>query len=300
MSNLEVLTRCGYIALVGRPNVGKSTLLNHLVGQKISITSRKPQTTRQRILGLINREETQLIFVDTPGFYLGIEKKLNQLMNKTVQTTIGDVDVIVLMVDRPAFLPQDEPLLNACKKSKVPVYLLINKVDELNDKAILLPFLQKCQILDLFKEIIPVSALKGHNLEVLIKSLVQYMPEGPWLFAPDQITDRNARHLAAEFVREKITRQMGDELPYATAVEIENFNHKGNLIEISAVIHVEKSTQKAMLIGESGSRLKLIGSEARADLEALLGSQVMLRLWVKTKTGWSDDERALRSLGLED
>ncbi|HTQ99691.1 MAG TPA: GTPase Era [Candidatus Acidoferrum sp.] len=292
--------RCGLVALVGRPNVGKSTLLNHLVGQKVSITSRKPQTTRHRVLGIKTAGSNQLVFVDTPGYHLGIRKTLNRLMNRTVSSTLLDVDVVLFVTDRLQLGEEDTALLQQLQRLQCPVLLVINKTDELADREALLPFIEATtREWALFREVVPVSALKDHNLAELEATIVRYLPEQPWFYPEDQLTDRNARFLAAEFVREKIVRQMGDELPYETAVEIEEFREEGSLFHISAVILVEKETQKKMLIGEGGSRLKLIGTEARKEMERMFDCKVMLKLWVKVKSGWSDDERALRSLGLE-
>lgn len=292
-------TRSGLIALVGRPNVGKSTLLNHLVGQKVSITSRKPQTTRQRLLGIKTVGAAQLVFVDTPGFHLGHGKALNRYMNRTVTTTVADVDLILYLVDRLHFTDEDEQLLDTLARVQCPVFLVINKVDLLEDRTQLLPFIDAARVRFPFAEVVPVSALKDHNTAELEAALVSHLPENPWLFPEDQLTDRNARYLAAEFVREKITRQMGDELPYEAAVEIEEFRVENGVNHISALILVEREGQKKMLIGSDGSRLKLIGTEARKELERLFGAKVMLKLWVKVKSGWSDDERALRSLGFD-
>jgi GTP-binding protein Era len=292
-------TRCGLIALVGRPNVGKSTLLNHLVGQKVSITSRKPQTTRQRLLGIRTVDNAQLVFVDTPGFHLGQKKALNRYMNKAITNTVGDVDLVLFMLDRLRFVEEDDMLLEKLSSLQCPVFLVINKVDELNDRTQLLPFIDTAKEKFPFAEVVPVSALKEQNTAALITTLVRHLPENPWLYPEDQLTDRNARYLAAEFVREKITRQMGDELPYEVAVEIEEFRVENGIHHISALILVEKSGQKKMLIGNEGSRLKLIGSEARKDMENMFDGKVMLKLWVKVKSGWSDDERALRSLGFD-
>lgn len=293
-------TRCGLVALVGRPNVGKSTLLNQLVGQKISITSRKPQTTRHRILGIVTEDQDQIVFVDTPGFHSGQDKAMNRLMNRTVHAVLGDVDLIVFMIDRLHLLPEDELLLERCMAAGPPVFLVINKVDTLADREALLPFMADIAQRHAFAEFVPLSALKRQNTESLLKAIRARLPANPWLFDADQLTDRNARYLAAEFVREKITRQMGDEVPYEAAVEIEEFRQQGDICHISAVILVEKETQKRMLIGEGGSRLKLIGSEARKEMERLFDTRVMLKLWVKVKGGWSDDERALKSLGFDD
>jgi len=295
----EGQTRCGLIAMVGRPNVGKSTLLNHLVGQKVSITSRKPQTTRQRILGIKNLGQAQMIFVDTPGFHQGYRKALNRYMNKTISNVMNDVDLILFMVDRLHLLEEDEMLLENCKRTGCPVFLVINKIDEMADKAALLPFITTLTALHDFAEVVPVSALKMHNTDALEGAIIKRLPLAAWMFDEDQLTDRNARYLAAEFVREKITRQMGDELPYEVAVEIEEFKEERGIYHIGALILVERETQKRMLIGENGSRLKLIGTEARKDMERMFDTKVMLKLWVKVKSGWSDDERALRSLGFD-
>ena len=292
-------TRCGLVALVGRPNVGKSTLLNQLVGQKISITSRKPQTTRHRILGILSLEQDQVVFVDTPGFHSGHDKAINRHMNRTVHAVLGDVDLILFMTDRLHLLPEDEVLLERCLAAGPPVFLVINKVDVLADREVLLPFMAGMAQRYQFAELVPLSALKRQNTESLVNAIRKLLPVNPWLFDEDQLTDRNARYLAAEFVREKITRQMGDELPYEVAVEIEEFRQEGPVCHIGAVILVEKESQKRMLIGEGGSRLKLIGTEARKEMERLFDTRVMLKLWVKVKGGWSDDERALKSLGFE-
>ncbi len=280
--------------------MGKSTLLNHLVGQKLSITSRKPQTTRHRVIGIKTAGQNQLIFVDTPGFHRGINKAMNRYMNRTVSTTLLDVDVVLFVTDQLWLGEEDEQLLQQLQRLQCPVLLVINKTDEIADKATMLPFIdQVSKQWSFFKEVIPVSALKLQNTDALEATIVRYLPAQAWFYPEDQLTDRNARFLAAEFVREKIMRQMGDELPYETAVEIEEFREEGSLYHISAVILVEKETQKRMLIGENGSRLKLIGTEARKDMERMFDCKVMLKLWVKVKNGWSDDERALRSLGFE-
>jgi len=293
-------SRCGYIALVGRPNVGKSTLLNHFLRQKISITSRKPQTTRHRILGVHTTEDTQYIYVDTPGLHRERRKTLNRLMNETVERVIHDVDVVFFIVERMTWTDEDELVLNALRTVDKPVLLLINKVDQIQDKKRLLPHIEVLSQKMSFAEIIPVSALKGHNLEVIDEIARKYLPEGQFLFPADQVTDRSARFLAAELIREKITRQLGDELPYEITVEIENFKDQGNVLRIDGLILVEKQGQKQILIGKDGSRLKLVGSEAREDMEKTFEKKVMLRLWVKVKSGWADNERALQSLGYTD
>lgn len=299
MNETSQVHYCGRVALIGKPNVGKSTLLNHLVGQKVSITSRKPQTTRQRLLGIKTLGSAQIIYVDTPGYQQSYKKALNRHMNKTISSTLMDVNLVLFMIDRLRFFEEDEHLLENITKANCPVFLVINKIDEMADKEQLLPFIDMAKSKYAFAEIVPVSALKQQNTEALESTIVRYLPENEWMFPEDQLTDRNSRYLAAEFVREKITRQMGDELPYEVAVEIEEFKLVEKIYHISALILVERDGQKKMLIGDAGSRLKLIGTEARKDMENLFGYKVMLKLWVKVKSGWSDDERALRSLGFE-
>ncbi len=292
--------RCGYVAIVGRPNVGKSTLLNHLLGQKISITSRKPQTTRHQILGIKTEDDYQVIFVDTPGLHQDGEKAINRYMNRTASAALRDVDLVLFMLDRTAFTAEDAMVLEQVQAAGLPVLLLVNKVDLLEDKSVLLPHLQALAEKGDFAGILPVSALKDHNVAELEKEILGYLPESEHFFPEDQITDRSQRFLAAEIVREKIMRQLGEELPYAITVEIEEFGQDGDVLHISALIFVERKGQKKILIGEKGSRLRSIGAEARRDMERLFDSRVMLHLWVKVKSGWSDDERALRSLGYSD
>lgn len=293
-------SRCGFVALVGRPNVGKSTLLNHLLGQKISITSRKPQTTRHRLLGIHTEGSVQTIYVDTPGLHRGWQKALNRYMNRTAETALRDVDVVVLLVDRLKWTEEDQWILQKLRHLGCPVILAINKVDLLADKAALLPHMEMLARQFEFAEIVPLSALRGHNRSVLSDTIQRYLPEGPLLFPEDQITDRSERFLAAELVREKIMRQLGDEVPYAMTVEIEEFRQRGKTLHISALILVERPGQKKIVIGDKGERMRQIGSEARLDMERLFDQSVMLNLWVKVKSGWSDDERALRSLGYTD
>jgi GTPase len=292
--------RCGLVAIVGRPNVGKSTLLNHILGQKISITSRKPQTTRHRLLGIKTTDNAQIIFVDTPGLHIGIDKALNRYMNKTVNAVIKDVDLILFMIDGNKWTAEDENVLESIRNSNVSVFLLLNKTDRLGDQASLLPKIEELKSLYEFDEMIPISALKNQGTEKLEQLITKSLPLGSYLFPEDQITDKNGRFLAAEFVREKITRQMGDELPYEVNVEIEEFKNKDGVLHISALILVEREGQKKILIGKNGSSLKLIGTEARREMEQLFDAKIMLNLWVKVKSGWSDDERALRSLGYID
>ena len=293
-------TRCGYVALVGRPNVGKSTLLNHLVGQKLSITSRKPQTTRHQVLGIKSTETAQLLFVDTPGMHGGEQRALNRVMNRAAGAALTGVDVVVLVVDRDLWEDDDERALQRCLQSDAPLVLAVNKVDRLEDKQQLLPALDALQGRADFAAVVPVSALRGHNLDALEQEIESRLPEAPFLFEEDEITDRSARFLVAEIVREKLTRQLGDELPYAIAVEIEEFVEDRGVLHIAALILVEREGQKRIIIGSGGSRLRSVGSEARQDIERLLESRVMLRLWVKVRSGWADDERALRSLGYDE
>lgn len=296
----EPTKHCGYVAIVGRPNVGKSTLLNHLLRQKISITSRKPQTTRHRILGISTEADYQCVYVDTPGLNSQINKALNRVMNETVHRVVRDVDAILFIVERLVWNDLDQLVAEALKKANVPVLLIINKVDLLEDKDSLLPHIGELQKKMNFAEIIPVSALGGHNLDAVEQQVKKYLPEGPFLFSEDQITDRSSRFLAAELIREKVTRQLGDELPYEVTVEIEKFQQEGKILHIHGLILVDKKGQKRIVIGKDGDRLKKIGTEARADMEVSFDSKVMLNLWVKVKSGWADDERALQSLGYVD
>lgn len=293
-------TYCGYVAIVGRPNVGKSTLLNHLIGQKLSITSRKPQTTRHNMLGIKTENNVQAIFVDTPGIHLGHTKALNRFMNKSATNAFKDVDLIIFVVDKLQWTEEDEWVATQIASSGTPIIVAVNKIDQIEDKETLLPHLSTLTETLSPDHIIPISALRSNNLDRLEKLIHSYLPESEFFFPEDQITDRSSRFIAAEIVREKITRQLGDELPYQMTVEIEEFSHDGSLLTISALILVERKGQKKILIGDGGSRIKLIGSEARVDLQNLFDVQVMLNLWVKVKSGWSDDERALRSLGYQD
>jgi GTPase len=292
--------RCGYIAIVGRPNVGKSTLLNHILGQKLSITSRKPQTTRHKLLGIKTTEDTQFIYVDTPGLHQGQKKAINRYMNRAVTTAIQDVDVVLFMIEKLQWLPEDEVVAQRLADVKCPVILVINKVDTIDDKEMLLPHIQKLLEQVNVEEVIPVSALNNQNLDRLEEIVRVRLPEDDFFYAEDQITDKSSRFLAAEIIREKITRQLGDELPYQMTVEIEEFTQEGKILHINALILVEREGQKRILIGDKGDRLKKIGQQSREDMQTLFDSKVMLKTWVKVKSGWSDDERALRSLGYDD
>ena len=293
-------TQCGFVAIVGRPNVGKSTLMNHLLGQKISITSRKPQTTRHQILGIWTEDKVQMVLVDTPGMHRGQEKAINRVMNKAADTALSDIDAVLMVVDRTVWTDEDQWVLDKLKRMKAPVFLVINKVDHLENKQSLLPHIESLQAKYNFKEVIPVSALQGHNLDSLVNSLKANIPKGLFHFPEDQITDKSQRFMAAEIIREKIMRQLGAELPYSTAVEIEQFAFEDKVLHIHGLILVERSGQKRIVIGDKGARIKKVGQEARIDMENLFEAKVMLNLWVKVKGGWADDERALKSLGYFD
>lgn len=289
--------RCGYVALVGRPNVGKSTLMNHLIGQKISITSSKPQTTRHRIIGIKTEADYQAVFVDTPGLHLNAKKAVNRYMNRTAKSTLADVDLIIFVVEAGRWTEDDDNVLRQVRAAEVPVVLAVNKIDHIKDKAELLPLLQNLGRKMDFAALVPVSALRRNNLDELEKVVAQHLPENAPLYAEDQITDRSSRFLAAEIVREKLMRTLGQELPYELTVEIEQFKEEDGLLNIAAVIWIERDSQKPIVIGKGGSVLKKVGQLARTDMERLFDSKVYLQLWVKVKEGWSDDERALSSLG---
>ncbi len=292
--------RCGYIAIVGRPNVGKSTLLNHLLGQKLCITSRKPQTTRHTLLGIKTEGTVQMIFVDTPGIHTNQERAINRVMNRSAASVISDVDVVIFVVDRFDWSDADEYVARYLSNSAVPVIVALNKVDMIDDKTELLPHLEFLASKVNASALIPLSALRKTNLNELEEKIKSFIPEQPHIFPEDQITDRSERFLVAEIVREKITRQLGAEVPYQVTVEIERFRVDGKITFIDALILVERDGQKKIIIGAKGERIKKIGEQARADIESLLGCKVMLKTWVKIRSGWSDDERALRSLGYMD
>lgn len=294
-------TYAGLIAIVGRPNVGKSTLLNALLGQKISITSRKPQTTRHRILGILTEENKQAILVDTPGLHSEEKRAINRLMNRAATSSIAEVELVVFLVEGTNWTPDDELVLNKIKKSGSPCILVVNKVDNVVDKDELLPHLQRLGAMHDFTEIVPISASKGNGVDTIAKLCLNSLPESDFWFPEDHITDRSSRFMASEIIREKLIRFTGDELPYSTTVEIEQFkmDNKG-IIHINALVLVERDSQKRMIIGNKGDRLKTIGQEARRDMENLFDAKVFLETWVKVKSGWADDERALRSLGYGD
>ena len=294
-------TQAGLIAIVGRPNVGKSTLLNALLGQKISITSRKPQTTRHRILGILTEGHQQAILVDTPGLHSEEKRAINRLMNRAASSSIAEVELVLFLVEGTHWTPNDELVLNKIKNSGSTCILVVNKIDNINEKDDLLPHLQTLGAMHDFSDIVPISASKGQGVDTIRKLCLASLPEGDFWFPEDHITDRSSRFMASEIIREKLIRFTGDELPYSTTVEIEQFkmDNKG-IIHINALILVERDSQKRMVIGNKGERLKTIGQEARRDMENLFESQVFLETWVKVKSGWADDERALRSLGYGD
>ena len=292
--------RCGYIALIGRPNVGKSTLMNHILGQKISITSHRPQTTRHRILGIKTTDSVQSVYVDTPGIHDNEQKAMNRYMNRTAGSSFKDVDLIVLLVEALKWTNEDELVIKRLQNIKTPVVLAVNKVDEVKKKDQLLPFIESIKHKYDFSDIIPLSAMKGDNIENFEKLVTSYLPESEAFYSEDQITDRSERFMAAEIIREKLMRNLAQELPYNLTVEIEKFTHDGNLLDIAAVIWVERDNQKAIVIGKGGEQLKSIGTKARIDMEKMFDHKIFLQLWVKVKSGWSDDERALNSLGYTD
>lgn len=291
--------KCGYIAIIGRPNVGKSTLLNNLLGLKLSITSRKPQTTRHQILGVKSVDQGQFIYVDTPGIHSGGKKAINRYMNKAATSVIHDVDVLLFLVQALKWSEEDQMVLDKLEHVDAPVVLVVNKTDKIEDKDQLLPFLQEMNKKYSFSNIIPASAKKGTNLEQLEEIVLQLLPENPPFFDEEQFTDRSIRFLAAEIIREKLIRELGKELPYQTTVEIEKYTETEKLTEIHALILVETKGQKNIIIGNKGDRLKSIGTKARKDMEKLIDQKVFLKLWVKVKAGWSDSESALRSLGYD-
>lgn len=296
MSNSN--SRCGHIAIIGRPNVGKSTLLNALVGQKISITSRKPQTTRHQIAGIRTEGPVQLVFMDTPGLHEETQKRaINRYMNRLADSVITGADVVLFIVDAGHWRVEDDMILKKIAKADVPIILILNKLDNLADKKDVLPMIASLQGKHDFAHIVPLSAKQADNLDTLEKILIGMMPEGPHLFPEDQLTDRNDRFRIAEIIREKIILGTGKELPYSTTVVVESVLTKGKSLDVSAVIWVEREGQKPIVIGKEGERLKAIGTQARKDIEKMLGKKVFLRLWVKVQDGWTDDERAMGALG---
>jgi GTP-binding protein Era len=290
--------RSGYIAIVGRPNVGKSTLLNRLVGEKISIVSRKAQTTRHRITGIVTQPDAQYVFVDTPGFQTKYANALNRAMNRGVTQTLSDVDLVLFVIEAGRYDAKDQAVVRLLPKDR-PVILVVNKTDQFKDRNELLPFLAKVSADHDYAAIVPVSATKGRQTDQLLAEARKHLPNDGLMFPEDDLTDKSERFLAAEYIREKVFRLLGDELPYSTTVEVEKFEVEGELRRIFAAIVVDREGHKAIVIGKGGESLKRIASEARQDMERLFGNKVYLEIWVKVKSGWNDDERLLKSLGYE-
>jgi GTP-binding protein Era len=292
-------TRAGLVALAGRPNVGKSTLLNALVGEKVSIVTPKPQTTRHRIIGLRSEDNVQIAFVDAPGIHEGGTRALNRQMNRTAVAALAGVDLCLLLVEAGRWTEDDELVLRRARSSGAPLALVVNKIDRIRTRAQLLPFLQDLSRRHDFVFVVPISASRRENLDALLSEVRSRLPETPFLYDPEQLTDRSQRFLVAELVRERLMLLLQQELPYSLSVEVEKYAEEKGILHISAVIWVEREGQKAIVIGAKGALLKKVGSQVRLGLEKRLGQKVFLQLWVKVKEGWADDERALRSLGYE-
>ncbi len=293
-------THCGYIAFIGRPNVGKSTLLNNILGQKLSITSRKPQTTRHRLLGIKTEEPYQFIYVDTPGFHQSGKRALNRMMNRAAQSALTDVDIIVWMVDATKFTEEDAWVQAKCIQAGRPLVVVVNKVDLVPNKDDLLPLLQRLQESSNPVAILPLSARKGSGVAQLEKCLKTLLPEGPFFFPDNDLTDRSQQFILAEFLREKVFRFTSSELPYSTTVQIDEMKIKNKVYHISAIIWVERDGQKAILLGVGGEKMKTLGREARLDMERFLGGKVFLQIWIKVKAGWTDNDSELTSLGFRE
>ena len=291
--------KSGYISIVGKTNVGKSTLLNEILGQKISITSRKPQTTRHRLLGIKTIKESQMIFIDTPGFHTDHKRALNKYMNKLASSAMKGVDVLVYVIESLTWTEEDKELTNQIPDGNKTSILVINKIDKINRKEDLLPFIETISKLNKFADIIPLSALKKQNLTALVDSILLKLPEGDHTYPTDQVADVSERFIASEIIREKCITRVGDELPYRISVSIDKFKEEDKITHIDATLFVEKKSQKGMLIGSSGTKLKSIGTAARLELEEFLATKVMLNLWVKVKQGWTDDEAMLTTMGYD-
>lgn len=298
----ETTQHCGFVAIVGRPNVGKSTLLNQLLGQKVSITSRKAQTTRHRIVGIDTQGNDQIIYIDTPGLHIEEKRAINRLMNRAASSSIGDVELVIFVVEGTHWTDDDEMVANKLKDCKSPVLLVINKVDNVTDKTQLLPHIQEISQKINFLDVVPISAEKGEGIDIIKDIVKKHLPVGEHHFPEDYITDRSQRFMASEIIREKLMRFLGDELPYSVTVEIEQFkvDERTGMYRINGLILVERDGQKKMVIGNKGEKIKKIGIEARKDMQSFFDTKVHLELWVKVKAGWADDERALRSLGYSD
>ncbi|OCG29193.1 GTPase Era [Gilliamella sp. Fer1-1] len=299
---IETTQHCGFVAIVGRPNVGKSTLLNQLLGQKVSITSRKAQTTRHRIIGIDTQDNDQIIYIDTPGLHIEEKRAINRLMNRAASSSIGDVELVIFVVEGTHWNDDDEMVVNKLKDCKSPILLVINKIDNVSDKTQLLPHIQTISQKANFIDVVPISAEKGEGIDIIKDIVKKHLPEGEHHFPEDYITDRSQRFMASEIIREKLMRFLGDELPYSVTVEIEQFkvDERNGMYRINGLILVERDGQKKMVIGNKGEKIKKIGIEARKDMQSFFDNKVHLELWVKVKAGWADDERALRSLGYSD
>ena len=298
----ESKQHCGFVAIVGRPNVGKSTLLNQLLGQKVSITSRKAQTTRHRIVGIDTQGDDQIIYIDTPGLHIEEKRAINRLMNRAASSSIGDVELVIFVVEGTHWTDDDEMVAGKLKDCKAPVLLVINKIDNVTDKTQLLPHIQEISQKIKFLDVVPISAEKGEGVDIIKEIVKKHLPVGEHHFPEDYITDRSQRFMASEIIREKLMRFLGDELPYSVTVEIEQFkvDERTGMYRINGLILVERDGQKKMVIGNKGEKIKKIGIEARKDMQLFFDNKVHLELWVKVKAGWADDERALRSLGYSD
>ena len=298
----ESKQHCGFVAIVGRPNVGKSTLLNQLLGQKVSITSRKAQTTRHRIVGIDTQGDDQIIYIDTPGLHIEEKRAINRLMNRAASSSIGDVELVIFVVEGTHWNEDDEMVAGKLKDCKAPILLVINKIDNVTDKTQLLPHIQEISQKINFLDVVPISAEKGEGVDIIKNIVKKHLPVGQHHFPEDYITDRSQRFMASEIIREKLMRFLGDELPYSVTVEIEQFkvDERTGMYRINGLILVERDGQKKMVIGNKGEKIKKIGIEARKDMQLFFDNKVHLELWVKVKAGWADDERALRSLGYSD
>jgi GTP-binding protein Era len=289
--------RCGYVAIIGRPNVGKSTLLNRILGQKLAITSHRAQTTRHALLGIKTTQAGQAVFVDTPGIHRRGDSALNRYLNRTARAAVGEVDLALLVVEALTFTSEDEQALQVAKDAQVPLIVVVNKIDHLKDRQQLLPYLEALAARHPFRELVPVSAAKGDQVELLERLVIEALPEGPNAFPSDQLTDRPERFFAAELLREQLMQRYGDELPYQSTVEIERFEDTGGRYRIHAVVWVERQGQKGIIVGRGGQALKAAAQGARLEMQRLFGCPVHLEVWVKVRKSWSSDEAALEHLG---
>ncbi len=296
----EEETKSGYVAVIGRPNVGKSTLMNRVLGQKISIVTAKPQTTRHQIYGIHTEAPGQIVFIDTPGMHQGQSKALNRYMNRAAKAAVSDVDLILLVVDALRWTEDDEQALSALKGAKVPVYLVVNKVDKVPQKEKLLPFLQEVSAKYPFERVFLISASKDKGVDELVAGIYEALPKGPPIFGEDEVTNKSVRYLVTELIREKLMQRFHQEVPYSVAVEIESWEEEPRITHIHAIIWVERDSQKAMLVGSGGEALKQVGIQARQDIERLLGKKANLKLWVKVKKAWADNDGLIQKMGYKD